>query len=1011
MIEQTKIKKFNENFKKIKKTVNLTRKKIILIGSFLFFLFVSLFIIGFLLSLITEDLAIKFSPAQISETVFQGENKNLSLKLEIDSSPMCFQKCEYELIDISKGELLSSNEFNIFILSEKKFKIIKEEISAPSIGIGQKIYNLKVECRNLKTPFCITTGSWYEKTALITLNYNFNPEKQELQNKTKQELEKILYSLNETDFNYQKSDYLIRTLNNSIIIENKIINNQIINQLNLDNYFTFANYLIDLWYEKEDYYLILEKINEDISFFIDLTLNNSEKNNEYIQKTLNIHNNLSQNINKEEDILNILHYNSIESNLNLNLEEKEFLSSYEKFKSLNFTNYYEIASTIYPSSSYLDSRFLNYLNKIDSQRKINEKIRCETYGVCKEENISMNLSDPLISLKEICKSISSEKSNFENSKNYFAYNYVLNNGIIIKDLTLNNAYEKLYEYLNVSDYLSDAKFIEEKNLLYDYYLIESKNFQINNLNENIKETNLMFGQINEEIDFINNFNYSEKYSKQLISELDLQGWDKEERESLSYKINICSEIINQYNQEADVQEIDEIIGINNFNSINSSKKIELSKQILENCQDYIYTAYLILNTLIENNKNQSQIDENFEEKNFELINKFTENQISNISFMKEINLKLNNKSNNQIKNIKPISTFDETMLLMSIDLRYENNNQNILYLFDNSFCDTLDIDGNLKKEIKEYSFNLTNIPFPEFNEFNQTINVTLKKPELICCVFGVCNSCCINNSCSNDSKTYPVILIHGHSFNKENSPEYSLEGLNEIKSALETAGYIDAGTIIPSSQYYQIPEGEWGYSGSPIVLKLSYYYDVYDENGTIIDALSKSEHIETYSDRLKYMIDLIKYRTGKDKVNIIAHSMGGIVARKYIQKYGEDNIDKLIMIGTPNYGILGNVEQYCPILGEKIECYEMKKNSTFLNELNNYSYQNKTKITTIIGTGCITEGFDGDGVVVSRNVNLSYANNTYINGTCKNIFEPLHEEMLKTLEYPMVFEIIKNALT
>ena len=56
-------------------------------------------------------------------------------------------------------------------------------------------------------------------------------------------------------------------------------------------------------------------------------------------------------------------------------------------------------------------------------------------------------------------------------------------------------------------------------------------------------------------------------------------------------------------------------------------------------------------------------------------------------------------------------------------------------------------------------------------------------------------------------------------------------------------------------------------------------------------------------DYLKPWIDKAKSETGKDKVNIIAHSMGGLVVRAYIQSddYGND-IDKFAMVGTPNYG-------------------------------------------------------------------------------------------------------------
>ena len=37
-------------------------------------------------------------------------------------------------------------------------------------------------------------------------------------------------------------------------------------------------------------------------------------------------------------------------------------------------------------------------------------------------------------------------------------------------------------------------------------------------------------------------------------------------------------------------------------------------------------------------------------------------------------------------------------------------------------------------------------------------------------------------------------------------------------------------------------------------------------------------------------------------ISIVAHSMGGIVVRKYIEKYGEEKFRRIVMLGTPNQG-------------------------------------------------------------------------------------------------------------
>lgn len=57
------------------------------------------------------------------------------------------------------------------------------------------------------------------------------------------------------------------------------------------------------------------------------------------------------------------------------------------------------------------------------------------------------------------------------------------------------------------------------------------------------------------------------------------------------------------------------------------------------------------------------------------------------------------------------------------------------------------------------------------------------------------------------------------------------------------------------------------------------------------------------SDYLKPIINKAKEISGKSKVDIIAHSMGGLVARAYIEGgHYENDVANFIMLGTPNYG-------------------------------------------------------------------------------------------------------------
>lgn len=65
----------------------------------------------------------------------------------------------------------------------------------------------------------------------------------------------------------------------------------------------------------------------------------------------------------------------------------------------------------------------------------------------------------------------------------------------------------------------------------------------------------------------------------------------------------------------------------------------------------------------------------------------------------------------------------------------------------------------------------------------------------------------------------------------------------------------------------------------------------------------RKENFNSALNYLKETITKAKQVSGKNKVNIIAHSMGGLVTRAYIiSNHYENDIDKFIMLGTPNYG-------------------------------------------------------------------------------------------------------------
>ncbi len=58
----------------------------------------------------------------------------------------------------------------------------------------------------------------------------------------------------------------------------------------------------------------------------------------------------------------------------------------------------------------------------------------------------------------------------------------------------------------------------------------------------------------------------------------------------------------------------------------------------------------------------------------------------------------------------------------------------------------------------------------------------------------------------------------------------------------------------------------------------------------------------THANELGQIIQKVKSLTGQNKVNIVAHSKGGLDARVYLNNTNNKDVANLIMIGTPNAG-------------------------------------------------------------------------------------------------------------
>lgn len=171
----------------------------------------------------------------------------------------------------------------------------------------------------------------------------------------------------------------------------------------------------------------------------------------------------------------------------------------------------------------------------------------------------------------------------------------------------------------------------------------------------------------------------------------------------------------------------------------------------------------------------------------------------------------------------------------------------------------------------------------------------------------------------------PVLLVHGFSSGASDAWESTAKGPFDFANTLRGRGFevwvLD----------YSGPDPILYTPGVQVALARPRGYQA-GAGGNII----------AYSKALAEAVDLVRLRTRAKQVDIVAHSMGGLVSRWYLQQAeGRDRNDvgKLIMLGTPNHGTpLAKfpeflVENYgLPVSSPAIE--QMIPCSAFLNKLN-----------------------------------------------------------------------------
>ena len=514
----------------------------------------------------------------------------------------------------------------------------------------------------------------------------------------------------------------------------------------------------------------------------------------------------------------------------------------------------------------------------------------------------------------------------------------------------------------------------------------------------------------------------EKGSGQLLYRFDLKCntrqtfWCKTNNEqktrniliTLNYNLTEEENNIKEISKEELIYYIQELNYVNNnlnlFSNISQFDfNIKTSKEEIKSLNTSLFSfkilweneEYLKLNKELNNLNfiNFTSINSSFY-SNVTLYNNLIETLTyieKNLTSLKAINM----SENNTIKVNNFINEFNNLINENNLNKKESSINSLLIKIKNLSLKESPSIYPNAAIS----NFNKTKIEITPVNK--EFFNISFKEPSPKCPLFGK------EYSCYNNKENYPIILLHGHEFNQGISAEYSLDAFTKIQDNLEKDNYLNAGSLRVSI-YNESLKGIYENINSPLTIKSSYYFDIYTNTGSTSVIETKSDSIDTYAIRLRDIINIVKYKTGKDKVTIVAHSMGGLVARRYIQVFNANDIDKLILIGTPNHGIDNNIYKYCFVFGADVECTDMGKDSLFINKLNQQEIKN-IPIYNIIGTGCLMDNEQGDGIVKNSSSYLSYAKNYYVNGTCSGL-NFFHADLVDSDKYPEVYEIINQTL-
>lgn len=103
--------------------------------------------------------------------------------------------------------------------------------------------------------------------------------------------------------------------------------------------------------------------------------------------------------------------------------------------------------------------------------------------------------------------------------------------------------------------------------------------------------------------------------------------------------------------------------------------------------------------------------------------------------------------------------------------------------------------------------------------------------------------------------------------------------------------------------------------------------------------------IESLAKQVQKEVERLREEYETDQVDIVAHSMGGLIARYYLQKLeGDGRVKNLVTLGTPHQGTDWSKLSLLPHIRE------LRRNSPLLKELKEMPLPSQTRVVVVFGS-------------------------------------------------------------